>query len=96
VLLYDLRNIKSNPESEERTLQTTHELYISAPYFRDEEAEKISKATVSLPPPTTDLGDEEESWKQKRGPEKRAKMRESTIEDGIEESSTVFYEGGEW
>ena len=40
-------------------MQTTHEVYIRAPYFRDEEAEKISKAAVSLPPPTTDLGEEE-------------------------------------
>jgi hypothetical protein len=54
-----LRNAKSNPESGKRTLQTTHEVYIRAPYIRDEEAEKISKAAVSLPPPTTDLGEEE-------------------------------------
>jgi hypothetical protein len=48
VLIHDLCNIK-DPQSEARTLRTTDELYISAPYFTGEEAANI-KATL-IPPP---------------------------------------------
>lgn len=48
VLVYDLRtsNSSKNRESEQRTLSTTDELYISRPYFTDEEAAMIKAATV--------------------------------------------------
>ncbi|KAI0379524.1 putative C6 transcription factor [Hypomontagnella monticulosa] len=46
VLLFDLRNIQ-NPESERRILSTTHELYISTPYFTTEEAVRVRTATAT-------------------------------------------------
>ena len=49
LLLHDLHNIKTNPQSEKRTLQTTDELYISPPYFTAEEAVRVKGAFVCLP-----------------------------------------------
>ncbi|OBT63326.1 hypothetical protein VE03_07203 [Pseudogymnoascus sp. 23342-1-I1] len=54
VLLYDLCNISKDPAAEARTLRTTDELYISAPYFTPEEAVLI-KNTVVSPPILTDI-----------------------------------------
>ena len=45
VLLYDLNNI-NDPLSERRLSSTVNELYISEPYFRDDEASKIRKALI--------------------------------------------------
>lgn len=50
VLLYDLCNIATDRTSESRTLATTDELYISAPYFTADEAALIKSTQV--PPPT--------------------------------------------
>jgi hypothetical protein len=46
VLIYDLRNMDKDHASEQRTLCTTDELYISAPYFTPAEASRIKKAIV--------------------------------------------------
>lgn len=51
-LLYDLANISKDRASEQRTLATTDELYISAPYFSPEEASCVRSALVD-----SDLGD---------------------------------------
>ncbi|KFZ03163.1 hypothetical protein V502_11179 [Pseudogymnoascus sp. VKM F-4520 (FW-2644)] len=49
VLLYDLCNISKDRAAEARTLCTTDELYISAPYFTPEEAVLIKNTVVSPP-----------------------------------------------
>jgi hypothetical protein len=49
VLLHDLCNIATDRTAESRTLATTDELYISAPYFTIDEAVLI-KQTQILPP----------------------------------------------
>ncbi|KAL5354293.1 hypothetical protein ACLOAV_000381 [Pseudogymnoascus australis] len=54
VLLYDLCNISKDHAAEARTLCTTDELYISAPYFTPEEVVLIKKTVVS-PPVLTDI-----------------------------------------
>ena len=41
VLLHDLSNVGSDSSSEKRLSSTTHELYISAPYFTESEAIKV-------------------------------------------------------
>ncbi|KAF2165069.1 hypothetical protein M409DRAFT_24455 [Zasmidium cellare ATCC 36951] len=46
VLVYDLHNMAKDKTCERRLLQTTDELYISAPYFTDEEAVAIKAAHV--------------------------------------------------
>lgn len=46
VLLYDLSNIAIDLNSEKRVSSTTHELYISEPYFTDAEATRIRTALV--------------------------------------------------
>jgi hypothetical protein len=46
VLIYDLRNMDKDHASEQRTLCTTDELYISAPYFIPAEASRIKKAII--------------------------------------------------
>ncbi|THY82849.1 hypothetical protein D6C85_05099 [Aureobasidium pullulans] len=59
VLLYDLCNIATDRTSESRTLATTDELYISAPYFTLSEAALI-KSTQILPPTLSELPEFEE------------------------------------
>lgn len=49
VLLYDLHNIAKDGKAESRTLATTDELYISAPYFTPSEAVFI-KTSLVMPP----------------------------------------------
>ncbi|KFY25202.1 hypothetical protein V491_01871 [Pseudogymnoascus sp. VKM F-3775] len=49
VLLYDLCNISKDHDAEARTLCTTDELYISAPYFTPDEAMLIKNTIVSQP-----------------------------------------------
>nr|OQO24230.1 hypothetical protein B0A51_12286 [Rachicladosporium sp. CCFEE 5018] len=46
VLIYDLRNIKMDKTSENRTLQTVDPLYISTPYFSLEEADAVKGVKV--------------------------------------------------
>ncbi|KAK4505228.1 hypothetical protein PRZ48_003191 [Zasmidium cellare] len=46
VLVYDLHNMAKDKTCEKRLLQTTDELYISAPYFSNEEAVAIKAAEV--------------------------------------------------
>ncbi|KAK7984207.1 D-xylulose reductase A [Apiospora arundinis] len=48
VLIHDLRNVSKNEASQQRTLQTTDELYISSPYFTPKEAAMIKGATCDL------------------------------------------------
>jgi hypothetical protein len=49
VILYDLCNIATDRAAESRTLMTTDELYISAPYFTVDEATLVRKTQI-LPP----------------------------------------------
>jgi hypothetical protein len=49
VLLHDVCNIATDRTAESRTLATTDELYISAPYFTPDEAALVKK-TLILPP----------------------------------------------
>ncbi|KAK6434516.1 hypothetical protein LTR95_009302 [Oleoguttula sp. CCFEE 5521] len=53
VLIYDLRNIKNDRASENRTLQTLEPLYISTPYFTPEEAEAVKAVIVEAETQTT-------------------------------------------
>ena len=46
VLLYDLSNIGSDPSAEKRLSSTTHELYISAPYFTESEAIQVRTTLI--------------------------------------------------
>lgn len=48
VLMYDLSNVTIDPSSEKRISATTHELYISEPYFLDSEAKKICTALIDV------------------------------------------------
>lgn len=94
VLLHDLRNIKTNPDSEKRTLCTTGELYISGPYFTDSEAALIKSALVSLPLPTTDLDffDEENENENGAAEQNDIVEREVTVEEAIKERLAGFFE----
>ena len=47
VLLHDLSNFGSDLSAEKRLSSTTHELYISAPYFTESEAVKIRTTAIA-------------------------------------------------
>ncbi|KAH0361941.1 hypothetical protein KCU65_g8372, partial [Aureobasidium melanogenum] len=49
VLLHDLHNIATDHAAELRTLATTDELYISAPYFTAEEAALVKSTQIPVP-----------------------------------------------
>ncbi|KAG9717062.1 hypothetical protein KCU73_g15467, partial [Aureobasidium melanogenum] len=59
VLLHDLCNIATDRAAELRTLATTDEIYISAPYFTAEEAALV-KTTQILTPTLTEVLEFEE------------------------------------
>ncbi|KAL8788686.1 MAG: hypothetical protein Q9195_007187 [Heterodermia aff. obscurata] len=61
VLLYDLRNMATDRNSEKRTLSTTDELYISAPYFTSAQAQKIKTALVQVHQPSESSAEEDET-----------------------------------
>ena len=54
VLLYDLNNISNDPMSDKRISSTTDSLYISEPYFTENEATRIRSALVT---PTVSVQD---------------------------------------
>ena len=60
VLLYDLRNMATDRNSENRTLSTTDELYISAPYFTLAQAQMIKTALVRVHQPSELSGEGDE------------------------------------
>ena len=60
VLLYDLRNIATDRNSESRTLSTTDELYISVPYFTLIQAQLIKTAVVQKHHPSESSVEEDE------------------------------------
>ena len=61
VLLYDLRNMATDRNSENRTLSTTDELYISAPYFTPAQARIIKSAVVQEHHPSELNAEEDEN-----------------------------------
>jgi hypothetical protein len=97
VLLYDLYNIAKDRAAEARTLCTTDELYISAPYFTPEEAALI-KATV-VPPPTLNYlpefqaldFEDDTSTKIKEPMEEKAIPEAMTIEEAIKSCLQNFF-----
>lgn len=99
VLLYDLCNIASDRAAESRTLATTDELYISAPYFTADEAVLIKQARIS--PPTLQeilefelLGyDEQDNLDEENVVDKDiSSERLNTIEDAIKGFLENFFE----
>ena len=50
-LLYDLTNLPKDPRSQDRLASTTHPLYISPPYFSEEQASQILESLVPPPKP---------------------------------------------
>ncbi|KFY44205.1 hypothetical protein V494_01583 [Pseudogymnoascus sp. VKM F-4513 (FW-928)] len=97
VLLYDLCNISKDRAAEARTLCTTDELYISAPYFTPEEAVLI-KNTVVYPPILTDIPEfetlelEKDIDSEASGPAKREVTRMAlTVEEAITSCLRNFF-----
>lgn len=94
VLLYDLDNLAKDPESEKRLSSTTHVLYISEPYFTQDEATAILNATIhrsSGHPSANDaIGDREPGISQTRPPYPCKPSGHTTIEQGINERLSNF------
>ena len=61
VLLHDLNNIGSDPFAEKRLSLTTHELYISAPYFSESGATKLLSTVIDCATQVTVTEDESAS-----------------------------------
>ncbi|OBT55344.1 hypothetical protein VE04_04907 [Pseudogymnoascus sp. 24MN13] len=97
VFLYDLCNISKDHAAEARTLCTTDELYISAPYFTPEEALLI-KNTVVSPPILTDIPefealefDEDINSGTNEPPKEVAPEKTLTIEEAITSCLQNFF-----
>ncbi|KFY84397.1 hypothetical protein V500_09345 [Pseudogymnoascus sp. VKM F-4518 (FW-2643)] len=97
VLLYDLCNISKDRAAEARTLRTTDELYISAPYFTPEEVALI-KNTVISPPILADIPEfealeleEHMNVESNEPPKEVALQRTLTIEEAITSCLQNFF-----
>ena len=95
VLLYDLRNVASNRFSEARTLETTDELYISAPYFTPDQAALVKAALVKKATFVPEYSTPEDS----EGIEDSGTLRSPTtidklvpIEEAIKSRLTTFFD----
>lgn len=82
VLLYDLRNITKDRASEQRTMNTVDELYISTPYFTFEEAAHIKSAVVD-----SNLVNNDDFSTALRG-----NIQQLTVEEAIHASLKGFFE----
>lgn len=80
VLLYDISNVALNPNSEKRISSTTHELYISTPYFTDAEAVRIRTALID------DALEEIDGW----GSD--AQKEDVTVEEAIHKCLSGFFD----
>ena len=87
VLLYDLSKVTRDPQSEKRLALTLHPLYMSEPYFSDDESTRILQTIIDSPtyyeatsPPNTS-GDDDDGI---------TLTKESTIEQAIYDRLTNF------
>ncbi|KAG9515542.1 hypothetical protein KCU99_g5680, partial [Aureobasidium melanogenum] len=94
VLLHDLCNIATDRAAELRTLATTDELYISAPYFTAEEAALV-KNTQILAPTLTEVPEFEELDQEVTSEPRQTEDVTShtvTIEQAIKDCLQNFFE----
>jgi len=87
VLLYDLCNIASDRTAESRTLATTDELYISAPYFTPAEATLV-KTTLVLPPVLNEIPEFEILEFEEEGDEEDVESPQNRPEEELASSQT--------
>ena len=88
ILLHDLNNIGSDPLAEKRLSSTTHELYISAPYFSESEATKIRATMIDS---TVDvLETEDESASSTEAPS--TSSPEMLLEEAIHNRLASFFD----
>jgi hypothetical protein len=99
VLLHDLCNIATDRAAESRTLATTDELYISAPYFTTDEAALV-KSTKILPPTLNEIPEfEQDTAEEAASPANHIMIEEATspadriiIEEAASPSSLITIE----
>jgi hypothetical protein len=91
VLLYDLCNIATDRAAESRTLATTDELYISAPYFTVDEAATI-KQTQILPPTLQEIPEFEEIDYEQPDCEQDDGLKEPVVEENASPTQLVTIE----
>lgn len=80
VLLYDISNVALNPSSEKRISSTTHELYISTPYFTDSEAVRIRTALI------------DDALEEIEGLGREAQKEDITVEEAIHKCLSGFFD----
>ena len=91
VLLYDLRNMATDRTSENRTLSTTDELYISGPYFTPAQAQIVKTAVVQELQPTESSVEEDGVLNNKvENPDMFSKPK--PIEEAIKDRLVNFFE----
>lgn len=91
VLLYDLCNIATDRTAESRTLATTDELYISAPYFTPDEAALI-KSTQILPPKLQETPEFEQFEHEQLDGEQDTILEDTPVEEDTPSASPVTVE----
>jgi hypothetical protein len=89
VLLYDLRNIKSDRFTESRSLGTTDELYTSGPYFTPSEAACIKETIIEV---TTDTEERTIATDTENSDVILPIKDSKTIEEAIKERLAGFYD----
>ncbi|KAG4440095.1 hypothetical protein IFR05_004438 [Cadophora sp. M221] len=101
VLIYDLANIKNDPASVTRLERTVDELYISEPYFAEEDAGlvKITLVPISSQPDgveedsTGDAAEESQMPEQlSEAVESKGEMKTETVDESIKRRMANFYD----
>lgn len=85
MLLHDLRNVANDHSAEKRTLSTTNELYLSAPYFTPSQADLVKGAIVEEQE-TSEISDDTVS----QSADVIAKPQ--TVEEAIQDRLANFFE----
>jgi hypothetical protein len=89
VLLHDLCNIATDRAAESRTLATTDELYISAPYFTTDEATLV-KSTKIQPPTLNEIPEfEQEGYEQDTAEEAASPANHIMIEEATSPADLI-------
>ena len=90
VLLHDLGSVGSDQAAAKRLSSTTHELYISAPYFTESEAIKIRTAVIDSATECTT--EEEQSTNGFTGSSSSSSCAYAIVEDAIHSRLASFFD----
>ena len=89
VLLNDLSTYRVDPSAERRLLKTTHELFISAPYFSESDAVKVRTTPIQT---TIKVATTEEQWASGSQETPFSSSKMTTLEEAVHNRLAKVFE----